>query len=577
MSPAGPNASQAGGNPNRTYTPSRPRPGTSYVGALQGSRALGAVAAPIAPTESLFSGNLRRFWMGEVFSTAGDVVLGAGVVIWYFEDTYSQSAVALLLLAFAIPAALVALFSGALAGVKDARRPLGIIGFLRVALAGLFIALHAHPSVSQVVALVFGLSLASSVRGGLRRAGIARGVPLRARGRLASGDQFGAGVLAVAGPALATLLYLLNGERIFTIAAGAALCYGVALINESQAEPLPDKILFQRAAGDDEAIASVWDNDEDEANSRVMKAEEEAQVWELAAAPSPGSAMRDVDDGLRVVGTSSHALIGFVVLTFLAAVGGLLAIVEPFYLWHDLSQVPFMLGLLFTATGLGAAIASAIVVELRAAGRFFMILGLLGSGLGLWLLPAMHDLSHAFAVIALIGAANVFAIRGGQMTMLRHFVPVGQRAVASAYTAVRAVAPILGIAAGPVMLLGVKIGRGVALPALGLDNTLRVGGVSVIIAGSLAFLLLIMPNRLAPEDILEPLPDDAAWDDDEYGEDSAAYSRYRPAPGYADSRRYTAYSAAYPAYTDENVARRGRGRRDDDDADWETPPPRRRR
>lgn len=585
MTPAGqgvPLSRPLGGDPSRTYTPSRPNPGATLAGSLaRSSRPMGAVAAPVAPREHLFAGNPRRLWLAEMASTAGDAVLGAGLVIWYFDLTYKMSSVALLLILLAAPVALVNLFAGYLGGMRDPRQALRMLGILRAALALLFVVfvyVHFHPLVPVILLLAFGLSLATSLRGALRRAAITNGVPLRARGLLASGDQAAAGILAVAGPALATLLYILNDERVIAIAAGAAVCYLLAAGSESQAEPLPDKILFQRATADEPEVVSVWDNDEDEDDSRVVKAEAIAQVWELAAPATRGAAIADVDDGIRIAGTSSHAIIAFVMLAMLAGVGGALAVIEPFFVWRNLQQPPFVLGLLFTATGLGAAIASAIVVELRSAGRLFFIAGLLGSGFGLWLLPEMQNVPQALGVVAIIGAANVFAIRGGQMTLLRHFVPTGQRAVAASSAVCKALATVLGMAVGFALANGLTVGHSHLVTALGLDNTLKAGGIGVVLAGIVTALFLVLPNRMAQEDSdLAPLPDEDDWDEeddyDDDNEDSGAYSRYRPSYR-GDSRKSAAFSAQYPAFSAEYEAPRERGRRDDDD--WDVPPRRRR-
>jgi MFS family permease len=570
-------------DPNRSIAGSRPHPGGTYVGPLppagltSRSRAVSAVALPVAPKEHLFSGNLRRLWLSEIASIAGDVILGGGVIIWYTQLTLQFTAeraqflaVALLILALAVPAVLVTPFAGSLMARRDPRRILFLLGVMRVALALLFVAMHFHTVTQLVLLLAFGLSLASQMRGALRRAAVAHAVPLRARGLLASGDQLAAGILSVAGPALVTLLYILNGERIFTISAGAALCYVIALVGESQAEPLPDKILYQRPAEDEPEVASVWEGDEDgEEDSRVVKAEARAQVWELAAPPSPRLALADINDGMGLAGTSSHARAAFWALCVLAGIGGALAVAEPFYVWDVLQVPPFILGLLFMATGLGAALASAIVVELRAGGRFFLSLGLLVAGAGLIALPRLQDVPHALGAVAIIAAANVFAIRGGQMVVLRHFVPVEQRAVAASLDALKAVSAVFGMLGAIVFIHGLG-----PMAALGLNNTLIAGGVGLIVAGGATAVQVLLPNRVSAKAMAtnDALYDDVWGDDDGEDEnDDEDSRRYRATRRYAESDRYSAYSAEYPAYSDEYEAPR-RSTYDDDDE-----PPRRRR
>jgi MFS family permease len=564
-------------NPGATMA-GRPGPGASIAGPLAPdgtarSRAISMTSLPVAPREHLLSGNLRRLWLSEIAARAGDVILGTGTVIWYLQLTHQFVPVALLVLAFALPPALLAPVAGALAARRDPRRLLLLLGVLRIALALVFVAMHFHTIPQLILALAFGLSLVGTVRAALRRAAVARGVPVRARGVLASGDQVAATILAVVGPALTTFLFVINGERIFTIAVGAALCYVIAITGESQAEPLPDKILFQRPAGDDPRVANVWEGDEDaEEDSAVLAAEAQAQVWELAAPPTPRAAIADVRDGLGIAGTATHAQAALWGLALLAAAGGILAVGEPWYLWDHLGQVPFMLGFLFMAAGFGAAIASAVVVAARTWGRFFLVVGLLASGAGLVALARMTDLPHALGAIAVISAANVFAIRGGQMVLLRHFVPVAQRAVAAASAAVTALLALFG------MILGCMMIEGVARVApVGLTNALGATGAAVVLGGVTVAVLVLLPNRdLGAQAIpaLVATPSQDEWDDtadDDFDDAEDDPSRRYPAYGFADdSDRYSAYSAQYPAYSDEYEAPSRRGRYDNDEDD--TPP-----
>ena len=522
---------------NRTIAP-----GASLVGARGLTTA--AAATTVAPVENLFTGNLRRLWLSEIASTAGDTIAATGLLIWFVQASYSLTTVLFVLASFAVPAALVTLFAGSLAGVRNAQRALLGVGILRVALALLFIGLAFNTKGSALSIVPFGLALASNLRLALRRGAITHGIPVRVRGMLASGDQVAAGVLAVAGPALATLLYLLNGEQIFAIAIGAAFFYLLALISESHATPLPDRILYQRPAEDE--VHSAWEQDEGDADAEdvaVRAAEKEAAVWELTPPPSPAAALRDLDAGLQIAGAASHPRIAFVALAMLAFIGGMVALLEPFYVWTVLGQAPFVLGLFFAATGLGAAIGSAVVVEVRGGGRFFLVVGLLTSGIGLIALMRTSDLPHALGIIAVLGLANVFALRGGQVTMLRHFVPVGQRAAAQALVVMRAWLVLVGMG---VAVIFAKHHRW-PLPTLGLINLLAISGLCLIIIGLIAAVILILPNQVAPvanDDELAPLPEDAAGDDE-------AYSRYAPAADahYAESARYEAYdSARYEAY-----------------------------
>jgi hypothetical protein len=558
-----------GPNPNSSFspTPSRPRPDASLVRAPDGtiisSRKIATVRAPsIAPRERLWSGNLSRLWLGGAFSTLGDIVLGIGALIWFLQITRSFEDVAILLIAMAVPAAIMGMFGGAFIGLRDTRGLMRLIGFLRIALALVFVLMHFHTVVEMVWLLGFGLSLSSQMHAATRRATLATAVPVRARGLLASGDQVVAGILSVAAPALTILVYILNGERIFTISLGAAACYFLALINESQAEPLPEKILLQRDRADEERLESVWQGDEDEGDSTVLRAEQAEPVWQLTPAPTLRAALGDINDGLHLAGASSHALAALVGMLALTVVGGTLAVIEPYYVWSVLQQPPFMLGLVFTVAGLGAAVASAVVVEARAGGRLFFILGLAGSGVGLIVLVHATDMTHALVAVGICAAADVCAIRGGQITLLRHFVPVGQRAVAAALAALKGFGSLIGMIAAFALVSGTLAGHRLGpLAPVGMSNALIAGGVSLIVCAAVLALPMLLPNRMAAEsdDALDELPyDDEEWDDDE--DDPRGYSRPRRWHGDEDyDDRESTYS---PAFRDDDPPpRRPYGRR----------------
>jgi hypothetical protein len=387
---------------------------------------------------------------------------------------------------------------------------------------------------------------------------------------LASGDQAAAGVLAVLGPALATLLYILNGERILAIAAGAAFLYLLATISAANYTDVPPQVLLWKPAGADEANESVWEDEDDEeefAGSGERPSAPETPVWELAPPPTAGEALADLQDGLGIAGVSSHALVAFMLLALLAFAGGALAVAEPLYVWLDLSQPPFVLGLLFTATGLGAALASAIVVELRRFGRFFLFLGAVAAGAGLIALPRAANVMSALALVAIIGAANVFAIRGGQMLLLRHYEPAEQRAVAAAHSFFAALMSAGGMVAAILLIRGAPV-RQLTLPGLplGLDTTLALAGASIIAGSALTGLFLALPNRMPSDD------EEDEWDDEDEDDwdESAEYSRVsRARHSYTDehdaySQEYSAYSAAY-----ETPRRSRRSRYDEDDEEDE--------
>lgn len=202
-------------------------------------------------------------------------------------------------------------------------------------------------------------------------------------------------------------------------------------------------------------------------------------------------------------------------------------------------------------------------------------------GIGLIALPRMSDAAHALGTVAVIGAANVFAIRGGQMVLLRHFIPIGQRAIAASIAAITALMAPLGMLAGYLLIVGLG-----PLKPVGLENALILSGAGVVLCGAITAVQMIMPNAMAPVETIEDIAagmEGAAEDwDDEYDddeedayEDSRRYPRARGGRArYDDSDRYSTYSGAYPAYSDEYEAPRRRSRYDDEDDDESAPRPR---
>lgn len=565
-------------------------PASSFNSMLYSQRLSAAIVAAKASTpDRLWSGNVARLWLSEFASTAGDIILGIGTLIWLLQLTRSIETVAVFLLVMAIPPVMVNLVQGFLAGFKDTRKLLTLLGFLRIGLAGSFVLMHFHTIIPVVMLLAFGLSLSSSLRSALRRGTIAHGITFRSRQVLASGDQLAAGILSVLAPAMTLLIYILNGERIIAIAIASVVCYFLAQFGETRVKPLPDKVLYYRPEAE-QTIQSVWNDEEDEeSDAEVLSEEHKHAVWELVAPPNLRSALVDINDGMRFTGSTSHALTAFLLICLASMVGGAVSIYEVVYVGVNLHQVPAILGLLFTAAGLGAALASAIVVLLRRGGRIFLSLGSVGIGILLIMLPQYTDIPRALGVIAILGAANVFTIRGGQIILMRHFPPVGQRAVASAISLFAAIMVLPGIIFGILLLTGLHSIKYVPkIQGIGLSGSLFITGMLMLIGAVPAMIALIIPSRslvAEEEEELEPIPsdDDDLDEDDDY--DERGYRRTRYADDYDDeddesdyeSRRQQSYRGEndrrnYDTRYDPNYDSRYEEAYDDEDTD-----PRRRR
>ncbi len=566
-----PNSSMASGTMWRGMLP--PHEMTSKVQAMNQSMT----------TLNIMSGNVGRLWISEAFSRIGDSVLGVGAIIWLTQLTYSFGFITLLLICFAAPPLLVAMTGRFFSGRRDPRTLVFSLELLRICLAGLFIAMYFRTIIPVTLLLAFGLALASSLRSALRRGSIYFGTAYNARSKVSSGDQLAAGAISVTGPAIAMLLYIVNGERIFTIAIGAIICYVFALLFEMRVTPLPPRVLYTRYKAEEDENASVWEGDEDDEDedteTRLKRAAAARPVWELMPPDTLKKAIIDINDGLRIAGSMTHSFIAVLLLAALATAGGVLAIYEPFYIGLNLHQAPVALGLLFTAAGLGAAAASAIIVEIRRWGRFFLFLGAVSSGVALIRFAQQTDMRAAFIAAAVLGGANVLAIRGGQMTMLRSFRPPEQRAVSAAADLLLAISSILGILLGAYEVIGKETIKQFAFfPILGINDTLISTGVFITLLGAVCALFLLMPNKTfkIKESPAPPLPDttetddsyddyeDSGYDDNEDYDDrettgeSRQYRRVRQR-GYEDYSGY--YPAAQSGYDDDEDGEDDRQRR----------------
>ena len=169
------------------------------------------IEAPTTPT-----GSLRTFfvvWAGQLVSVLGTTMSAFAVQIWIYTETGSVTNLALVSLAFALPATLVSPFAGALVDRWDRRIVMiasdGITGLATLAIAALYVT--DHLALWHVFVLVTIGSVGNAFQAPAWMASIPLLVPKAHLGRANGLVQFNDGVSLVMAPALAGVVLVVWG------------------------------------------------------------------------------------------------------------------------------------------------------------------------------------------------------------------------------------------------------------------------------------------------------------------------------------------------------------------------------
>jgi hypothetical protein len=396
----------------------------------------------------------------------GEAVLVAGVVMWLAglpTLDYSPRDVALALIAIGLPALIAGPLGAVLTRVEHPAGLFKLVGWLRVALAVALIGMHFLTILSVLDLLLFGISMCGRLRSSLRiaamRACLAPGEPEQ----VAASTHFAAVVVAVVSPLLASLLYILDGERILLVAIGAALIFLLGTSADAMVEALPPArraFLLARPEPETDDGAPEALEDEDAEPGEVLSAKRTAvdptalMEQREAALPEwqqwgPGTvieALADIRAGLSLIGGRSASAAALRVLSSLALVGGGMAVFEVFYITDHLYQPTFYLGALLAAEGAGLAVGATLWSDLgrRGSGRVAMLVGTLATGIALIALARAQQVGIALLIAAGLGAANALAVEGAREALRSGLDGVERRAVAAAESMVAALCGMLG-------------------------------------------------------------------------------------------------------------------------------------
>ncbi|HEX9414743.1 MAG TPA: hypothetical protein VF916_14655, partial [Ktedonobacterales bacterium] len=413
-------------------------------------------------------GNPGHLWRGELGSMLGDAVLSVGVIMWLVRLTYSPTDVALALVALGLPALLAGPLGATLTRVDEPARPFKLIGRLRIVFAAALIAMHFLTILPVLYMLLFGVALLGRLRASLRvaamRACLAPGEPEH----LAASMHFAAVVVAVIGPLVASLLYILNGERILLVSIGAAVFFLLGSSSDALVDALPAE---QRAfllaepepelADDEDLDPQDEDATSDDPELALERREAALPEWQQWGPGRIGEAVADISDGLRLIGSNAGSLGAIRALATLALMGGGVALLEVFYITDHFFLPTFYLGALLAAEGAGIAVGATLWSDLGRgqSGTVAWVGGMLATGALLIGLSLVGTIMVALFVAVGLGVANALAVEGARQALRAGFDGVERRALAAAETMIAAVCGIAGVGIFLLMHLGYSIGH----------------------------------------------------------------------------------------------------------------------
>ncbi|MFI5271584.1 MAG: hypothetical protein ACHQ4H_00955 [Ktedonobacterales bacterium] len=526
-------------------------------------------------------GNPGHLWRGEMASQLGESTLSAGVIMWVALLLRTPLAVAAAVLALALPAVLMPLFSARLENLRDPHGPLQWIGRLRILLTLGLIAMHFHTIVAVLYGLLFGISLLSRLRGAARTAAFHTSLEPGEPAHVANDTHVGTVIAAVAGPLLATLFFIVLGERILLVSVGVAVFFLLSLNSDGFLDVLPEQKRAFLLATPEMAVAEGTSpdpsldelTDDEDADPEALR-ELGLPEWYQLGPKNAWQAFADLRAGLGLAGTRRPATQALLAVAALALIGGGFAVLEVFYITGELGLPTFYLGPLLAAEAAGVALGMALVTT----GKRWqpqLVGGTVVAGVALIALTRLPLMPLPLVVLLILGVATALAYSGARKALASGFTGVERRAIAAAERWVAAVCGVVGAGVFVLFLDGTFDGHrrlGATLSGWPIDVLLFLMGAGLALAG---LLLVVVPAGPATKGkrgkrrkakgkrgAANGRAGDAAGD----GYDDADGSGYYPAasgewddesasamqPAYGDTGYQTGYQTGYTegAYSD---------------------------
>ncbi len=602
-------------NPYQPYQPRQSYPGggrtlaSGLSGGMSSARArvpggtFSEVALPAAHHHlgvSIFhDGNIGHLWRGEFFSRLAEAVISAGVIMWLAALYRSPLVVAVAVFALAFPFVIAGPAAARFQSVKRPDLMLTWLGRIRIVLALGLVVMHYRTLLPIIFLLLFAISLLGRFSDALRvaaaRACLAPGEPEH----VVSDLHIGASVAAVLGPLLATLLYVLLGERILAVSIGAVAFFALSANSEMFLDALPERRrAFMLAVPD-----TLDDEEEDETETLKRPSPEERREHGLPAwyqqGPSRGrEGWADLRAGLGLAGTGGGSTAAIWALGALALIGGGLASLEVFYVLYRLQLPEFYLGPLLAAEGGGLALGALLAGGFARSWRIALFGGMALAGVAMLGLAWFPLLPGPLLWMFVLGIANAVAASGASRVLTTGFSGVEQRALGAAEAWVTALGAAIGSLALALFYEEAFVlpgGKTFKLPfhTYPIEKLIELMG-GALIAGAVIFAVLsfVLGKQRAPKASeaasLSPtrarlaafqadkvqIGAAAAWDhpdEDEGGwgeaEDDAPDDRYAASGAYDDGYDNTGYDNTGYDNTGYGPARRDRYVPDEDDYD----------
>jgi len=391
-------------------------------------------------------GNPGHLWRGVFFSRLGEAVLSVGVVMWLAGLTLSPLVVAGAVVALGLPFLLAGPLAVPFENAAHPDRSLKWLGRLRMVLALGLIGMHYRTILPVVFALLFILSLCGRLSDALRAATIRTCLAPGEPEHVANDLHIASSLAAVLGPLLATLCYILLGERILLVSIGSVVFFALSANSETFLDALPERRrAFLLAVPDAKAVEAIAAEQDDDRLTPAERRERALPEWYQQGPTSASEASSDIRAGLGLAGTKAASAVALWALSALSLIGGALAILEVFYVLFYVHLPEFYWGPLVAAESAGLALGALLFgVVLRKLWRVALFGGLSGSGAALLAFAWFPRLPAPLLCALALGIANALAAAGAHHALTAGFSGVERRALAAAETWVGALCGVLG-------------------------------------------------------------------------------------------------------------------------------------
>jgi hypothetical protein len=582
QAPRSPGRAGRADSPYGAYQPYREAPATDGMRSATATRGRPARVARRHPFALFHDGNAGHFWRGEVASLLGEVVVYAGALMWLAYLGASPTQIGLALALVGLPWIVFGPLGVPLEHAREPGQWLRRVGYLRVVCALGLIVMHYITIFPVVFALLFGVSLFGRIRAALRVAAT-RVCLAPGEFELVSNDlHIGAALAATFGPLLAALLFILLGERILAISIVAAVLFLLSANSEGFLDALPQRrraflsATVEVAAPDEREreellLASQPEGksrlDEDSAEELAEALERALPEWYQPGPRSPFGAIGELRAGLGLAGGTGSSRTSLLAQGALALVGGGFAVLEVFYVLYGLQLPIYFLGVLLAAEAGGMTL-GAYAGSGRDSWRMGVIVGMLGTGVGLAALATFQTPPVAVGVCFLLGMMDALAVTGARRGVRAGFNGRARRALSAGESFVTALCGVVGIGLFLFFYLGPAVLPGMALNWLSflhfpdqwwsLSEVLLGAGGVMIVAGLLFGALLVVAGNGAIRKKgtgVAPLT-----------------TRSRAVEAFGESAAFPATEGAWDdADEDQYAPRRARHERYDEDEDDDRP------